>query len=405
MSQRHTASFILTCPYCGAAQPPGTIKCVECNREIPKSSSVSSPVTLDTAPTATLTRAHTDQGTFTVKVIHELLDLLLFPLPPDKRTPFKNLTRLLPRILSDPAYRYEKYLIRYIKFLAEQSKRLGKLELCTDYIVREEFYPMRLPPYMDRVSMEEIYEAVKAEVQRNELPVEVRLVKAYWRGDETHKRDRVAASLGGDHVWSDLKVVVGLDYMGSWANLSFYLLLQPTPEIIPAPREPFTGQRQAYKPFARALVSLAAASLLGIGAFTVLYSAVDWWTLRLGWTLELATLASLGITLFYLIKFYIEDSEYRKQRAAHKAEQDRIYLSQQAREQARRTKIAKLIIRNFGHEDMMLFQKFMGQVMAEVVLQLLVSKGAQLLESVSRQAKVVEDEKMIAAPSSFAGLL
>ncbi|MBK6742535.1 MAG: hypothetical protein IPG66_05960 [Hydrogenophilales bacterium] len=76
--------------------------------------------------------------------------------------------------------------------------------------------------------MTELHRRVLNAMETYEVPVDVKLVKARWIKDEKESRERIVASLRG-HVFQDIKVIFGLDYMGRWANIHVSIGMEPTP--------------------------------------------------------------------------------------------------------------------------------------------------------------------------------
>lgn len=78
-----------------------------------------------------------------------------------------------------------------------------------------------------KLSMDELHRRVSSAIETYEVPVDVRLVKARWIRDDKEARERIVASLRG-HVFEDIKVIFGLDYMGRWANIHVSIGMEPT---------------------------------------------------------------------------------------------------------------------------------------------------------------------------------
>lgn len=82
--------------------------------------------------------------------------------------------------------------------------------------------------HTDRIlSMDELHRRVSKAIEAYEVPVDVRLVKARWIRDEKEARERIVASMKA-HVFEDIKVIFGLDYMGRWANIHVSIGMEPT---------------------------------------------------------------------------------------------------------------------------------------------------------------------------------
>ncbi len=76
----------------------------------------------------------------------------------------------------------------------------------------------------------ELYERVRSYLDRFSIPVDVSVVRARWLNDEKEVRDRIVASLRA-HPFKDIKMIMGLDYMGPWASFKVYLGMQP--DVVP----------------------------------------------------------------------------------------------------------------------------------------------------------------------------
>jgi hypothetical protein len=77
-----------------------------------------------------------------------------------------------------------------------------------------------------RLDMSELHQRVRAAVDEYEVPIEVNLVRARWKSDEKELRERLVASMR-DHTFKDIKMIMGLDYMGRWASFQVYLGMEP----------------------------------------------------------------------------------------------------------------------------------------------------------------------------------
>lgn len=81
-----------------------------------------------------------------------------------------------------------------------------------------------------RLEPQELLDRVGRILQAQNVPVDAQLVRAQWLGDAREARPRLIASLR-NHTYSDVKMIMGLDYMGSWA--SFQLQVGTEPEPLP----------------------------------------------------------------------------------------------------------------------------------------------------------------------------
>lgn len=76
----------------------------------------------------------------------------------------------------------------------------------------------------------DLFDRVQARLRANQVPVQAELVKANWINDQKESRRRVMASLE-NHRFSDLKVIMGVDYLGAWATLQMHLGVEPEPKV------------------------------------------------------------------------------------------------------------------------------------------------------------------------------
>lgn len=90
-----------------------------------------------------------------------------------------------------------------------------------------------------RLTPDELLRRVKFIIEEQNVPVDARLVDTRWISDPATKRQRVVASLR-DHSFSDIKMIMGVDYMGKWASIQLHLGTEPEP-IPPEPEEEIWG--------------------------------------------------------------------------------------------------------------------------------------------------------------------
>jgi uncharacterized membrane protein YeaQ/YmgE (transglycosylase-associated protein family) len=85
------------------------------------------------------------------------------------------------------------------------------------------------------ITSEELLERVKNIIESQGVPVDVYLAQARWVNDLDEVRPRIVASLK-NHSYSDVKMIMGLDYLGNWATFNMQVGAQPDP--IPEPITP-----------------------------------------------------------------------------------------------------------------------------------------------------------------------
>lgn len=190
------------------------------------------------------------------------------------------------------------------------------------------------------LSMSELHGRVLNAVQSYEVPVEVKLVKARWINDSKESRERIVASLRG-HVFQDMKVIFGLDYMGRWANIHIAIGMEPTPI-------------EEEKPFV--MPAYVKYTLIGSAAAIVLGSLIDQ---------AMIAIAGFAAAAFGVWR-YIED---RKAHAAKNAAKRAVTEIKRAAERQSRT---------YKIDDMRLFTTAMKSVYKAVVDDI-VESGAKVV--------------------------
>lgn len=110
---------------------------------------------------------------------------------------------------------------------------------------------------------EELLNNVKNIIETKGVPVEVQLCHARWIKDDTETRPRLVAALK-NHRYSDVKMVMGLDYLGNWASFQMQFAHEPEPELPPPP------------------VGGSSGLLIALGILLALGSAVSFFIMRGG---------------------------------------------------------------------------------------------------------------------------
>ncbi|MEL6612104.1 MAG: hypothetical protein AAFQ53_08425, partial [Bacteroidota bacterium] len=77
-----------------------------------------------------------------------------------------------------------------------------------------------------RLEPEQLLVRVQEILSESEVPVDVVLAQASWKGDLGESRPRLMASLR-DHSFSDIRMMLGVDYLGRWASIQMMLGVQP----------------------------------------------------------------------------------------------------------------------------------------------------------------------------------
>lgn len=212
------------------------------------------------------------------------------------------------------------------------------------------------------LSPEQLLARVQAILKAQNVPVEATLTAARWVNDFYEVRPRIVASLK-DHTFSGLKMILGLDYMGSWASLQYQIGLQPDPFPQPPPSvinsnaalPVLLGIGGAF--FSLVGLVMAANGRGGDSAFGVL--------LLLG-----GIAAVIGAVIWYM--------QMQQQVDMQQKERER-YLREQY--EMRNYKARMQLSRTYKIDDMKLFQTAM-RVVFQTVVDDIVQSGGEIVKEV-----------------------
>jgi hypothetical protein len=87
------------------------------------------------------------------------------------------------------------------------------------------------------LTAEELLRRVRHLVEQLDVPVDVNLETAYWQRDTRQGRDRIITSLQRGHGYQDIKIILGVDYLGKWASIHMDIAVEADPFPVP-PKEP-----------------------------------------------------------------------------------------------------------------------------------------------------------------------
>jgi hypothetical protein len=199
-----------------------------------------------------------------------------------------------------------------------------------------------------------LLDRIQAIIDASKVPVEVRCEPTCWQSDPKETRQRIIASLRG-HVFSDYKMVFGVDYMGKWASINMCLAVQPP--AIPIP----------VKPLIKPEKFLAATYIcFTLMCFCMLIALV---------TMNPAMLIIIilfGIAAFYAMKQ--EKEIFNKKMDVWMQRNEEIKNKNEIRDDLF---VAKLI-RSYKVDDMRLFSSAMSSVFRDVVDNIVKKDGAQV---------------------------
>lgn len=186
-----------------------------------------------------------------------------------------------------------------------------------------------------RLEPEELFERTQKIVEEYQVPVDVQLISARWQFDAQEVRKRIVASLK-DHPFKDMKVLMGIDYMGKWAALT----LSIAEEQAKSPKIPKKPQKWIG---VVAIVATALGVIAGNSFFLVIA-------------------ALFGVTYFFAYLSYLsEEKEYQQNRVKNLMD-----------------KLMRKELRTFKHDDMLLFATAM-RVVFKAVSDDIVQQGAKIV--------------------------
>ncbi len=217
-----------------------------------------------------------------------------------------------------------------------------------------------------------LLERVEHIVAMTAVPVDVVLSETRWQSDSTEVRPRIVASLK-DHLYSDYKMVFGVDYMGQWASIQMCLTVEPPilPLPPPPPKEPF------YPPDSSTDQPLASIICYGLAAFCIV-GMMKYPVLVIG---------TLGFPCY---GYFLYDNKNQRERQAHQEKIAQIRKGHEQSLQQHREKVIreraeveslaqlKNLFRTYKIDDMRLFASAMNVVFQAVVDDIVKNDGAQV---------------------------
>lgn len=201
-----------------------------------------------------------------------------------------------------------------------------------------------------RLGLSELLDRVKSIIDLQQVPVDVQAVNARWLKDEREVRPRIVASLR-NHSFSDIKMVLGVDYLGRWASIKLYVGWEPDP----IPSEP---TQPAWSAPLDGIIALFIGGLLFIFGPISGSTAVFF--------LSFLPLIYGGARMHNSYKLHL--AKITLEKAKHFAEQE--YKKMRRKNELRS--------RTFKKDDMYLFCTAMRQVF-QVVVDDIVERGAKVV--------------------------
>ena len=208
-----------------------------------------------------------------------------------------------------------------------------------------------------RLTTDDLLQRTRSFIAAQGVPVDVEAREVRWISDSGESRPRVVASLS-NHRFSDIKAVMGVDYVGDWANLQFQMAYQPPPN--PAPPAP-PAMPQLDQPTNMAW----AITLLGGGLGVCMMFAADV-------SMKILGLVVVGGAIIGGVvansAFKTAQAKYLEARAGHSRKMQEGQAAYQRQLAAReRAATSAFAVRTFKIDDMRLFSTAMRAVFQAVV--------------------------------------
>jgi hypothetical protein len=204
---------------------------------------------------------------------------------------------------------------------------------------------------------DELLSRVRSIIAQQNVPVEAIIAKARWLNDYMEVRPRIVASLK-NHAYSGVKMILGLDYMGNWANLQFQIGMQPDP--IPKPPATATGNPLPI------LLILGGLFLGFIGFVAAALGSA------LGYLLLLAGIAGLvgGVYMHMQIQQQVDVTRREREKYEREQYQQNLYKARMS------------LFRTYKIDDVLLFREAMRAVFERVVDDIIEQGGGEKVREI-----------------------
>lgn len=217
------------------------------------------------------------------------------------------------------------------------------------------------------LSPQELLVRVQAFISQQQVPVEAVLVQARWINDYYEVRPRIVAYLK-DHAFSGLKMILGLDYMGSWASLQYQIGIQPDPFPKPPPSISVADSLPLLL-----IIGGVAAGFVGL-----LMAAAGANSRDGGGLISLGILLLMGGIAGAVGGVHLQSKQ--KEAISHQERERERYLREQY--EVRNYKARMQMSRTYKIDDMKLFQTAMRVVFQAVVDDIVQSTGGEIVKEV-----------------------
>lgn len=207
----------------------------------------------------------------------------------------------------------------------------------------------------ENIPIKKFFERIVRQIQKDKLPLSCKVCMAKWKGGDYELRPRIIVNLK-DHLWSSIRIIAGIDYMGGWCT--FQLLLIDDPSLILIP--------EAKKPPVNIPLFLKLASL-SIFLFGIYQYSIGFWNSLIFVGLGCATFI---LALAQTAPFTRKKEDFEKE----KADAEEKFVEQMV--------TAKMKVkRSFKHDDLKLFCTAMRSVLISY-MELLFQEGSMLVKEV-----------------------
>jgi hypothetical protein len=200
-----------------------------------------------------------------------------------------------------------------------------------------------------QLSMDELLSRVQNRIGEQEVPVKVLLENMRWQHDANETRPRIVAFLNKKHQ-SDLRMMLGVDYLGSWASIQINIAMQP--------------ERLPRKHFKHHVSNIwIVISLIAVAISSILVYANPFFYYH----------SIYQLMLFVSVLWLIATAAFFRNKVDNEREQWEIEI-----QELRLSKTKERIFRTFRVDDARLFAAAMSEVFQSVVDDIIIKEGARL---------------------------
>jgi hypothetical protein len=215
------------------------------------------------------------------------------------------------------------------------------------------------------LTMDELAGRVRNLIVKLEVPVVVSVETTCWQGKIEQRRRRIITSLAQGYGHQDIKVILGVDYLGKWASIHMDIAVQPDPfPVLPPPSKEPTAQPNWFA--VGSLVIAVLGSFIYYRKITTGYSTLN----EQIWFL-------LWIIMVVISIVWISVSLNRQKSRIEQEKMNQKFISMQEVQRQREERARERLSRTFRTDDIRLFASAMKSVF-QFVVDDIVQSGAKI---------------------------